>query len=51
MRHAGFRVGSAERDAWLKHMTGAVTAAGLPVELESALLDYFTTASTHLLNA
>jgi len=51
MRHAGFRVGPAERDAWLEHMTGAVTAAGLSVELESALLDYFTTAATHLLNA
>ncbi len=51
MRHAGFRVGPGERDAWLRHMTAAVTAVGLPVELQSPLLDYFSTAATHLLNA
>ncbi len=51
MRHAGFRVGPSERDAWLTHMTAAVTAAALPAELESPLLEYFTTAATHLLNA
>lgn len=51
MRHAGFRVGAAERDAWLANMTAAVTTAGLPAELETALLDYFTMAAAHLLNA
>ena len=51
MRHASFPVGPAERDAWLAHMTAAVAAARLPAELESPLLEYFTTAATHLLNS
>ncbi|MDQ6698014.1 MAG: globin, partial [Actinomycetota bacterium] len=38
MRHAGFRVGAAERDAWLTHMTAAVTACLLPADLEWSLL-------------
>ena len=50
MRHAGFTVGPAERDAWLRHMTAAVETAGVSPEIESALLDYFTSAAAHLVN-
>lgn len=50
MRHAGFVVGTAERNAWVRHMTEAVRTAGLPAELEQQMLDYFDMAATHLIN-
>src|SRR5438067_11303949 len=51
MRHAGFTVGPAERDAWYQAMRDAVCAAELDVELETRLLDYFTMAADHMINA
>jgi hemoglobin len=51
MRHAPFVIGSAEADAWLRHMTTAVHAAGLTPADESELLDYFTMAARSLINA
>jgi hemoglobin len=50
MRHAPFRVAKAERDAWLRHMADAVRATGVSDEVAQRLLDYFTMASTHLIN-
>ena len=50
MRHAPFVIGDAERTAWLRHMTAAVEAAGLPAEDERELLDYFTMAARSLVN-
>jgi hemoglobin len=50
MRHVPFAIGRAERDAWLAHMTDAVTAAGLAPELEAQLLEYFGMAADHLVN-
>ena len=50
MRHAGFTVGPAERDAWYQAMRDAVCAAELDVELETRLLDYFTMAANHMIN-
>ena len=32
MRHAPFRIGLAERDAWLRHMRDAVDSLELPPE-------------------
>ncbi|MCU1454015.1 MAG: globin [Acidimicrobiales bacterium] len=50
MRHANWRIGPAERDAWYRHMEAAVRAAELPDEISVRLLDYFAMAATHLLN-
>jgi hemoglobin len=51
MRHAPFRVGQAERDAWFRHMADAVTATGVNDEVAQRLLDYFTTAADHMINS
>ena len=51
MRHAPFAIGRAESDAWLRHMTAAVHAAGLAPDDEAELLDYLTMAATNLINA
>jgi hemoglobin len=50
MRHMGFGIGPAERDAWFGHMAAAVLAGGLPAEDEGEMLQYFATAATHLVN-
>jgi hemoglobin len=50
MRHAGFSVGAAERNAWYQAMRDSVCEAGLDVELETKLLDYFAMAADHLIN-
>ncbi len=52
MRHMPFRIGQAERDAWMRHMTAAVTASpDLDPELERRFMDYFSMAADHLINA
>ena len=50
MRHLPFAIGQAERDAWMRHMTVAVEAEGLPEPLSVTLLDYFDRAATFLMN-
>ncbi|HYM97119.1 MAG TPA: globin [Candidatus Sulfotelmatobacter sp.] len=50
MRHQPFAIGSAERDAWLRHMTAAVDSLELAEPVRSAMLDYFATASTAMIN-
>jgi hemoglobin len=50
MRHAPFAIGRRERDAWLEHMTAAVESLGLAPQVRQALLDYFETASTAMIN-
>jgi hemoglobin len=50
LRHQPFAIGKAERDAWLGHMTAAVESLELAPELRKALLDYFETASTAMIN-
>jgi hemoglobin len=50
MRHAPFRVGIAERDAWLSHMRVAVDSLGLPAEREAVLWDYFENAAQFMIN-
>lgn len=52
MRHMPFKIGTDERDAWLRHMAAAVaTADGLDPEIAGRLMDYFTMAAEHLVNA
>jgi hemoglobin len=50
MRHAPFRVGPAERDAWLAHMRRAVDSLGLPAEQDRTLWDYLQRAAFHMVN-
>jgi hemoglobin len=50
MRHQPFAIGQAERDAWLGHMTAAVDSLELAAGVRRALLDYFETASTAMIN-
>jgi hemoglobin len=50
MRHHPFVIRQRERDAWLGHMTSAVDSLGLRPNVRKALLDYFETASTAMIN-
>jgi hemoglobin len=50
LRHQPFAIGQAERDAWFEHMTAAVDSLDLAPALRKALLDYFETASTAMIN-
>lgn len=50
MRHAPFRIAQAEHDAWLLHMTAALTAAKLDAQLHTTMQEYFTMAAAHLIN-
>jgi len=50
MRHARFKIGEAQRDAWLRHMTEAVESLDLPEPLAGTLLEYVTMASRALIN-
>ncbi len=50
MRHHPFAIGPRERDAWLGHMKDAVDSLDLPPNVRKALLDYFETASTAMIN-
>lgn len=50
LRHQPFAIGIAERDAWLGHMTVAVQSLDLAPGVRKALLDYFETASTAMIN-
>lgn len=50
LRHQPFAIGQAERDAWLGHMSAAVDSLDLAPAVRKALLDYFETASTAMIN-
>jgi hemoglobin len=50
LRHQPFAIGQAERDAWLGHMTAAVNSLELAPAVRKALLDYFETASSAMIN-
>jgi hemoglobin len=51
LRHQPFVIGRRERDAWLGHMTSAVESLDLAPAVRKALLDYFGTASTAMINS
>jgi hemoglobin len=50
LRHQPFAIGAPERDAWLRHMTAAVDSLALTPQARQALLDYFESASTAMIN-
>lgn len=51
MRHAPFRIGTAERDAWLSHMRAALDELQLPEDHDRVLWDYLTYAAATLVNS
>jgi len=50
MRHGGFHIDSAARDAWLSCMRGAVDGVDLSQELKDELWKYLESAAIHLVN-
>ncbi len=54
MRHFPFRIGPAERDAWFRHMIGALNSLveerGTIPEAETAMRDYFQMAAEAMRN-
>lgn len=50
MRHAGFRIDSKARDAWLGHMRDALDEAALPPERDQQIWDYLVMAANSLIN-
>ena len=51
MRHVPFTIGTAQRDAWLRHMRDALDSLDLPPAYEQLLWQYLTTAAESLRNA
>jgi hemoglobin len=51
MRHAPFRIGPRERDAWLRAMRVAVDELDLPEPYRRQLWDYFASTAAHMMNA
>ncbi len=51
MRHAPFRIGLTERDAWLRCMRVAVDEAGLAEPYRRQLWDYLEMAAHSLMNS
>ncbi len=50
MRHVHFRIGEAERDAWLRHMRTALDEIDLDPVLDKTLWDYLVMAAHSLVN-
>ena len=50
MRHAHFRIGEAERDAWLRHMRTALDELALDPAQDRELWEYLTMAAHSLVN-
>ncbi|WP_434741373.1 globin [Micromonospora sp. SH-82] len=50
MRHAPYRIGAVERDAWLHHMRRAVDRLDLSPEAAAALWDYLERAAYFMVN-
>ncbi|HEY1118959.1 MAG TPA: globin [Acidimicrobiales bacterium] len=55
MRHVPFRIGPAERDAWFRHMVGALNSLveerDILPEAETAMRDYFQMSAEAMRNA
>jgi hemoglobin len=50
MRHAPFKVGPTERDAWLTHMRAAVDSLALEPSLRDTLWEYLERAAMFMVN-
>jgi len=50
MRHVPYKIGFAERDAWLGHMRDAIDELDLSADLDATLWRYLTAAADSLVN-
>jgi hemoglobin len=50
MRHIPFPIGPAERDAWLRHMLGALDADPHESAVHAAMVEYFVRTADFLVN-
>ena len=50
MRHLRFPIGPVQRQVWLTHMRAAVESSDVSASDAQALLEYFETAATSLMN-
>lgn len=50
MRHAEFKIGELERDAWLRNMKSAVDEIELESDLKKELWDYLVMAANSMIN-
>ena len=51
MRHAPFKIGEAERDAWVRAMLGAMDETGINEPAYSEMRAYFENGATFMMNA
>ncbi len=51
MRHNPFVINAAARDRWMHHMTAAVAQAACVDGIRAQLIEYFTKAADHMINA
>lgn len=51
MRHAPFKIGEKERDAWLKHMHDAIKSLDLPEDQYVQLWEYIERAAHSMINS
>ncbi len=51
MRHRHFRIGAAERDAWVGHMLAAMDEVGIAEPARSLMRRYFEDSAAFLVNA
>jgi hemoglobin len=51
MRHAPFRIGPRERDAWLRAMRAALDATDFAEPHRRQLWDYFESTAAHMMNS
>lgn len=49
-RHFPFVITRAARDVWMGHMRAGVLSAGLPMDVQSEILEYLEGAATFLIN-
>ncbi len=50
MRHAGWEIGTRERDAWLSHMRSSLARVDVPDEHRAAIWEHLERAAQTLLN-
>ena len=50
MRHMPFKIGVPEREAWVKHMTAALSKSDAPSEIKREMQEYFESTATFLIN-
>ncbi|MEY2516078.1 MAG: hemoglobin [bacterium] len=51
MRHAPFRIGPPQRDAWLRAMHVAVDESGIDEPYRTQLWDYLQSTAQHMMNS